>query len=677
MALVYSYIRFSSKKQEMGQSLRRQLERGEEWIRRNGHTPATKQLLDLGKSGYHARHIHSADGKLGEFLRMIEEGRLEPGSILLVEHLDRLSREGMDPAGDIMKKIIRAGVLIAVIKPAEKIYDKETLKDPLAFLEPLMAFHLAYQESKRKADLLKDVWDKKRKNLRESGTRFNNKLPQWLSLDDNGKVVVNEEIANSIRYIFEATCEGKGQRQILKVLQNKHKSKSYSGVWNSSYISRVVNDIAVTGKLQPMGISPEKKRVAIGSVINDYYPRIISEELFDRAQSAKAANVKRKGPNSGYINLFTGLVFNAVDGSALHMQTTRGPRKGQTYVQRRLVSYSHRNRLNYGHGVTVPYYELEAMVLRHMKELRLEDLTSREGVSALRAKEQELTGVELRLRRLEQDIAEADSEEYTTLRNAAKINRDKKKQILKELDTLKADLSADNTLNTAKGIINALDNTYHGQYSGMSTDQLRTRLRSLIGEFVESIYIKPEKHYGRVYTMVQINYRNGLVRQFGWGPGWVQKVSGAVSDKECFLFNFDLRDKEASKGDKLAKIAKMLTAPAPAPDETKIPAGLNDAAELFIRVLKSKLQKESYKTVPSKIRRFSAFIGDRPTNTINKTDWEQFKRHLKNMVGQGQLGQKTAQVCYNRCRELLQWLQRHGIIKKWDLGGSAVKEVGK
>ena len=51
MALVYSYIRFSSKKQAKGDSLRRQTE-GEEWIEKNGHTKASLTLHDLGVSAF-------------------------------------------------------------------------------------------------------------------------------------------------------------------------------------------------------------------------------------------------------------------------------------------------------------------------------------------------------------------------------------------------------------------------------------------------------------------------------------------------------------------------------------------------------------------------------------------------------------------------------------------------
>ena len=52
MALVYSYIRFSTKKQADGDSKRRQIEMGEEWIARTGHTAASQAGCIHGPRSY-------------------------------------------------------------------------------------------------------------------------------------------------------------------------------------------------------------------------------------------------------------------------------------------------------------------------------------------------------------------------------------------------------------------------------------------------------------------------------------------------------------------------------------------------------------------------------------------------------------------------------------------------
>ena len=91
MAKAYSYIRFSTPEQEKGDSQRRQLDLSTRYAQENGlELDTTLKLKDLGLSAYHKTNLEK--GALGAFLSAISDGRVEPGSYLLVESLDRLSR---------------------------------------------------------------------------------------------------------------------------------------------------------------------------------------------------------------------------------------------------------------------------------------------------------------------------------------------------------------------------------------------------------------------------------------------------------------------------------------------------------------------------------------------------------------------------------------------------------
>src|SRR4051794_12666456 len=109
MPTAYSYIRFSSPKQSKGTSEMRQTEKPEDWCRRNGYTLDTSlRLKDLGKSAYHG--VNVSKGALGVFLQLVRDKMIEPGSVLLIEHLDRFTRvEPMD-ALDLMKDLVSQGV---------------------------------------------------------------------------------------------------------------------------------------------------------------------------------------------------------------------------------------------------------------------------------------------------------------------------------------------------------------------------------------------------------------------------------------------------------------------------------------------------------------------------------------------------------------------------------------
>lgn len=90
MPIAYSYIRFSHPTQIKGDSLRRQLSRSEQFAQQHGLELDTT-MRDPGLSAYTGEHRHK--GALSAFLARVEAGAIAPGSYLIVENLDRLSRE--------------------------------------------------------------------------------------------------------------------------------------------------------------------------------------------------------------------------------------------------------------------------------------------------------------------------------------------------------------------------------------------------------------------------------------------------------------------------------------------------------------------------------------------------------------------------------------------------------
>src|SRR3954463_6438548 len=92
--VAYSYVRFSTPDQAKGDSLRRQTEAAAAWCERNGVRLDTSLTLpDLGTSAFRGRHHRDDRHALGAFIRLAESGRVPEGSYLIIERLDRLTRE--------------------------------------------------------------------------------------------------------------------------------------------------------------------------------------------------------------------------------------------------------------------------------------------------------------------------------------------------------------------------------------------------------------------------------------------------------------------------------------------------------------------------------------------------------------------------------------------------------
>src|ERR1019366_5066221 len=98
-----------------------------------------------------------ATGKLGAFLADIKSETVKAGDVLVVESLDRLSRQDIDDAYDLFRGILRAGVEIVTLDP-KRHYTRESLKQITGIIEPLVIMARANEESARKSSRGKDVW---------------------------------------------------------------------------------------------------------------------------------------------------------------------------------------------------------------------------------------------------------------------------------------------------------------------------------------------------------------------------------------------------------------------------------------------------------------------------------------------------------------------------------------
>src|SRR5262245_38137443 len=97
MGLAYSYIRFSDRRQMAGDSLRRQLKLTQDYCERKGLTlDESLNLRDLGMSALRGKNADV--GALSIFVKAIKTKRVLPGATLIVENLDRISRNEIDEA---------------------------------------------------------------------------------------------------------------------------------------------------------------------------------------------------------------------------------------------------------------------------------------------------------------------------------------------------------------------------------------------------------------------------------------------------------------------------------------------------------------------------------------------------------------------------------------------------
>jgi DNA invertase Pin-like site-specific DNA recombinase len=329
----FSYIRFSTPEQSKGRSLERQMEAARTYaVSKNLELDESLTFKDLGVSAYRGRNIE--EGALGAFLEAVKEGRVARGSYLLVESLDRISRQAARRAANTIGEIVDAGITVVDLSDNEREYSADALdKDGMNFLMMVVRFMRANEESQRKSERLADAWKKKRDKA-NNNVPMTSMAPAWLKLSpDKQRYVVIKDRELTIKRIFELAASGMGMYAITKRLNEKkvpHFGKS-SG-WRLPYVAIILRNRAVLGEFQPHKYV-DGKRVPVDEngnplpkgtwkTIPGYYPKIVDEEIFDRVHRGlterQFAGAGRKG--KGYTSLFSGLLKCGRCGSSVYLE---------------------------------------------------------------------------------------------------------------------------------------------------------------------------------------------------------------------------------------------------------------------------------------------------------------------------------------------------------------------
>jgi DNA invertase Pin-like site-specific DNA recombinase len=375
-ALAFSYVRFSTPEQIRGDSLRRQTQATAEWCARNGvRLDTSLTLRDLGKSAFKGAH-RSDKAALGAFLKLVEEGKVPKGSYLVIENLDRLSREEERTALRLWLDILDAGVSIVQLHP-ETVFRHER-SDMTDIIRAIIELSRGHSESRAKSFRNGAAWVKKRQYVREhKGGLLTHKLPAWVEERD-GKLYAVPTKAAAVQRIFQLAAQGFGAERVVRELVAERVPPIVGtvsspgrgkrpGVWLRSYVTLLLNDRRVVGEFQP-----RSKGKPDGEPIRDYFPAIVSEDEWQRARAGVAARRVKgyKGrraydKGNGFVNLFTGLLRDARDGGSPYNVTVNTPGRQGT-ARRILRNLSVQGRAR---SYSFPYETFERAILAALREI--------------------------------------------------------------------------------------------------------------------------------------------------------------------------------------------------------------------------------------------------------------------------------------------------------------------
>lgn len=306
---VVAYYRFSSIEQAEGTSIKRQQQDCRDFAARQGWT-VDEEISDRGVSAFSGANV-AQGAALGAWLSDARLG-LHHGKTLLVERVDRLSRQGFDETSDMVRALVGSGVTVAIVDGGE-IYQAGQRLDTFQIIKLLLKAELAHEESVKKSQRLKRRYEIKREEARATGKALSRMMPPWLMVGGDGRPTLIEDRAKVVRRIFELADAGHGSLVITQHINREfapwpNQSGKDAGQWGRTRITRILADRQVTGEYQPMSrIDGEK--VPAGDPWPDYYPRIVAQDLFDRVAAMASTRQSPAGRKSQTVaNLFSSLL---------------------------------------------------------------------------------------------------------------------------------------------------------------------------------------------------------------------------------------------------------------------------------------------------------------------------------------------------------------------------------
>jgi DNA invertase Pin-like site-specific DNA recombinase len=481
----FSYIRFSTPEQSAGDSLRRQTEDAAAWCQaHSAHLDETTTLHDLGKSAFTgARRKNPDRHALAAFLKLVESGRVRKGSYLIVENLDRLTREDIQPALLLVLNLLQAGVRIVQLKPVEMVFDDKS--DTLPVMMMIIELSRGHSESAMKKERNGAKWQEKLAHARAGKAQPPRKkdgrvtraltaqLPGWVE-DRGGKLHLIPERAAIVQRLFALSAAGYGLRRIVRKFTDEGvPAWGTSRVWSVAYLALVLKDRRALGEHQPRtaGHKPD------GPPIPGYFPAAVSEREWDAARAGAAQRRHRPGRTGQHVNVFAGLVRNARDGDSYFLVHRSRKESG------RAILVNTRAREGTAPTFTFPFATFERGLLSKLREIDPHEILNGDhGPDATLALSARKAQLETSIGALVADM-DAHGESPTLMKRV----RDKEADLRIVLDQLaeaaqKAAHPLSETWGEFGSLADVLDNA-------PDPEDARLRLRACLRRMVESMWL--------------------------------------------------------------------------------------------------------------------------------------------------------------------------------------------
>lgn len=307
MKIAISYSRFSSAIQRDGDSLRRQLEAAKRYCEQND-LQLVETIADEGVSAFRGRN--AVEGGLGRFLRAIDSGLVPKNATLIVESLDRLSRDQVSEALELFLRIIRKGVAIVTLTDGRR-YDRAALNDFSQLVVSLAVMARAHEESLVKSQRITAANDRRRELVLSKRCAPKN-LASWLEWKNNRIQLVPSK-ASVVKRIYQLAREGHGCAGIARIFNREGVPGFRRPLWLQGTIRSILMRKTACGYYEP------KKHGVRGEPVAGIFPAVIDERTWALVNQMRRRDYRRGQGKTSDRNPFGRVLREAETGFSLYL----------------------------------------------------------------------------------------------------------------------------------------------------------------------------------------------------------------------------------------------------------------------------------------------------------------------------------------------------------------------
>lgn len=454
----YAYIRYSTRRQgaDDKDSVTRQKSSIRAIAARHGvEVPEENFFYENGVSAYTGEN--SKTGKLKDLIDQIENLSIAPGDFVFVESIDRLSRQRLLQAKDLVYGILKKGVILVTTMDGYiyKLHEDQAdiMKQDIMLT---VISSRAHEESLTKSNRRKSAWKKAKTEAEETGIVFNkNRLPYGVIFEEKtNTLVIDKKAQEEIEFILE-NLKREGVTSTIK------KANAFAAInWTQARVKDIFDTKYVLGYF--MSQTKIDGRMVLDKHIENYYPKIVSASLFLEAKEAMTNRKVKKHQGrvtQNNANIFRHSCFCERCGKSLvfmNNYNSKGSRYFYMTCQQNIENGNCKNRFRYDLAVKLFLDTMQEFDRLNKKSVLLEpiDVTQYANLDEEILKEIEEVNKSLSMISDGSSGAFKLAKKFVELSKSNKIEDTKTRQKLKKLRDRQSDLeiSVEN-LNKSVGTI--------------------------------------------------------------------------------------------------------------------------------------------------------------------------------------------------------------------------------